>query len=267
MEWFRLYSDMVNNSKVMLMPEQYRWRYIALLCVSSEQKERGTIPDDEEVIFKLRITPDEWTDTLQIFLKRGLVEKGGGTCFVHGWHERQYASDDSKQRVQKYRRSNADVTLHDRYNNDEVTPPETDTEQIQNRTEKEQKEPAFFSPEHKATEQLKIISAEFNLDLEREIDRRPRAPDIVELVRIAREVFPIMIGTFTGFEAARHSLKWLRQSSWHSTKGFDRLEWLLDVRNRGQKASSNLRQYSGKEGDYARKMAALEAEYAINGSG
>ncbi len=128
MEWLRLYSEILNDSKIMLLPENYRWRYVALLCIASESKERGTIPSDEEVLFKLRISEDEWGATLQAFIQRGLVEKENGVCKIHAWHQRQYTSDDSTPRVQKHRSKTADVADMKRYCNVTVTPPDTDTE-------------------------------------------------------------------------------------------------------------------------------------------
>lgn len=247
MEWFRLYSDMVNNSKVMLMPEKYRWRYIALLCVASEQKERGVVPDDEEVIFKLRITPDEWTDTLQVFLKRGLVEKENEICFIHGWNERQYLSDDSKPRVQKYRRSNATVTAQERYSNDIVTPPEqiqnrTDTEQIQKKEAQE-----ISSDPHKANAvaHLKQLLQKHDPELIKEFDRAPRAPDIEQLIAVAERYGPQMVGDIKGWEAAEKALNWMEQDEFW--KQHASVYWLFDVKGGGKKATANLREFSRKK--------------------
>jgi len=128
MEWLRLYSSILNDSKIMLLPEVLRWRYVGLLCIASESKDRGVIPSDEEVLFKLRISENEWVVTLQTFIDRGLVEKDGGVCRVHGWSKRQYESDDSAPRVQKHRYNKSNVTAQDRYNTVTVTPPDTDTE-------------------------------------------------------------------------------------------------------------------------------------------
>jgi len=144
MEWLRLYSSILNDSKIMLLPEVLRWRYVGLLCIASESKDRGVIPSDEEVLFKLRISEDEWVVTLQTFIDRGLVEKDGGVCRVHGWSKRQYESDDSAPRVQKHRYNKSNVTAQYRYNTVTVTPPDTDTETD---TEADQIQTAPASPD------------------------------------------------------------------------------------------------------------------------
>ena len=90
MEWLRLYSEILNDSKIMLLPETYRWRYVALLCVASEQKERGTIPDDKTVAFKLRISQDEWNNTRQELQHQGLISLNESAKYViNEWSESQ----------------------------------------------------------------------------------------------------------------------------------------------------------------------------------
>jgi hypothetical protein len=147
MEWLRLYSEILNDSKIMLLPEAYRWRYIALLCIASESKERGTIPSDEEVLFKLRISEDEWGVTLQSFIERGLVEKENGACRIHAWGKRQYESDDSAPRVQKHRYNKSNVTAQDRYNTVTVTTPDTDTDTDTDTDQKQTQTPPSSKPE------------------------------------------------------------------------------------------------------------------------
>ena len=45
MKWLRLYHDILNDPKIMMLSEEYRWRYIALLCVVSSNDSRGKLPD------------------------------------------------------------------------------------------------------------------------------------------------------------------------------------------------------------------------------
>lgn len=126
--WLRLYTDILHNSKVQIVTEALRWRYVALLCLQcSDQYEK--MPDDE-VALSLRITLDEWLDTKKTFISRKLLNDDGT---IYGWEKRQYISDlkdpTAAERQKRYRDRNRDNR------NDTVTSrlPEqnrTDTEQI-----------------------------------------------------------------------------------------------------------------------------------------
>lgn len=74
MEWLRLYSGIVDDPKVMLISETLRWRYVALLCVASEEKKNGALPVDKIVAFKLRISEEDWKRTKQELEQYGLIK-------------------------------------------------------------------------------------------------------------------------------------------------------------------------------------------------
>lgn len=129
MQWFRQYAEFSTDPKVQMMPESYQRRLVMLFCMRCKNKE---LIEDEEIIFQLRITAEEWQETKKIFIKRGFIDKDNK---VLNWDKRQYISDlidpTAAERQRRYRNNrNATVT-------DTVTsrPPE----QIQNRTDTEQK--------------------------------------------------------------------------------------------------------------------------------
>lgn len=127
--WFRLYADILHNSKVQIVTEALRWRYVALLCLQCADQYEN-MPDDE-VALSLRITLDEWLDTKKTFISRKLLHDDGS---IYGWEKRQYISDlkdpTAAERQKRYREKNR----NDR--NDTVT--SRLPEQIQNRTDTEQ---------------------------------------------------------------------------------------------------------------------------------
>lgn len=162
MEWFRLYSDILNDPKVMLLEKDSRWDYVTVLCIASENNPRGFLPDDEQVAFKMRVSKEEWKKIKEIFIQRDFLIINNGMLQVHGWDNRQFESDDAATRAKKYRESrldstnqsmNNDAMFIDQSANNDITFTEcssnvqkttvsrahnrTDTEQIQNRTEKE----------------------------------------------------------------------------------------------------------------------------------
>ena len=117
MKWFRLYHEILDDPKVgTLSDEQFRL-WIEILCLASISRDSGNTD--------LTVTETEWklrrnvNETLQELLHRGLVTfqkrfDGKETICVPKWNIRQYQSDTSTPRVQKYRMkrcSNGDETF------------------------------------------------------------------------------------------------------------------------------------------------------------
>jgi hypothetical protein len=121
--WFRLYGEIVHDPKVIILPEALRWRYVALLCLHCNDQFENRPAD--EIALSLRVTLEEWSVTLEEFIRRGLVTKTGK---IHGWEKRQYISDikdsTAAERQKRYR---------ERKRNDRNAPvtsrlPESDTD-------------------------------------------------------------------------------------------------------------------------------------------
>lgn len=122
--WFRLYSEIQDDPKVQMLPENMRWRFIALLCCRCKE-ERLT---DPTVAFLLRLPPSDVQETKFLFIEQGFVDADWN---ILKWEKRQRAFDSSKQRTQQYRRrlvtrhSDAPVTSGDDIDTD--TEGETNT--------------------------------------------------------------------------------------------------------------------------------------------
>ena len=121
--WFRLYAEIANDPKVLVLTEALRWRYVALLCLRCNDQYENT-PDDE-IALALRITEEEWQETKQAFIKRRLLEPDGS---IHSWENRQFISDiqdpTAAERQKRYRdkkRDERNATVTSR-------PPESDTD-------------------------------------------------------------------------------------------------------------------------------------------
>lgn len=121
--WLRLYSEIVNDPKVLLLTEALRWRYVALLCLHCDNKLVGR-PDDE-IAVALRISAEEWSDTRDTLIKRRLLNEDGT---LWGWEKRQYISDikdpTAAERQKRYR----DKQRNDRNGTVTSRPPEADTD-------------------------------------------------------------------------------------------------------------------------------------------
>jgi hypothetical protein len=135
--WFRLYSEIINDAKVQMMPEEMRWRLVGIFCLRCEETLETL--QERQIAFRLRISPAELAETKAVFIENGFVDEHWN---VSNWNARQFISDSSTERVRKHRQALKQVeTLHETVETNEtvtVTPP--DTEQIQNRADSEQKQ-------------------------------------------------------------------------------------------------------------------------------
>ncbi len=126
MQWFRFYSEALNDPKVQsLEPELFK-HWINLLCVSCNNN--GTLPETfQQIAFHLRISDNAAITVIERLHNATLIDRvnGGVNGYryaIHGWEKRQYKSDTSTERVKRFRGVSRNVT---------VTPPEQIQKQIQ----------------------------------------------------------------------------------------------------------------------------------------
>jgi len=123
--WFRLDDDVINDPKILLLPEAMRWVWVAFLCIAS--KNNGVLPAIEIVALSLRVKPVKAAEYLTRLVTAGLIDRTETGFAPHNWNGRQYKSDVSTERVKRFRNGQRNVS---------ETSPETETE---THTETEQK--------------------------------------------------------------------------------------------------------------------------------
>lgn len=158
MKWFRMYHDIIHDTKFLMMSEAEQLLWIKLLCLASKSDRRGFVTlNDDEVCFTLRLSPEVWRQAKDKFRVKGLIDfDSTGAIAICAWNEDQYESDSAAERMKRYRKNkkeasplrNAPVT---------VTPPDTDTEQKQKQKQKQ---------------------SDFSLTLTRPRDEHAALPDI-----------------------------------------------------------------------------------------
>lgn len=102
--WFRLYGEIIDDEKLLLLAFEDRWHYIAILACKS----RGLLDKDEDpeltqrkLALKLGLARRELDEVARRLSEVGLVDRH--TLQPTGWDERQFKSDSSTERVAKYR--------------------------------------------------------------------------------------------------------------------------------------------------------------------
>ncbi len=99
--WFRVYDDLVDDPKVQRLPPALFKHLINVWCIAS--KSSGSIPPVDELAFSLRITPQKAAEIICDLKAANLLDCEGETLSPHNWSGRQFLSDVSTDRVQKYR--------------------------------------------------------------------------------------------------------------------------------------------------------------------
>jgi hypothetical protein len=146
MDWLRFHTRTLDNRKAQSLDGNLFKSWVNLLCVARIYD--GTLPEFDEIAFRLRCSLDEAHHIVDDLVSRKLVDRFRDTYSMHDWNEHQYVSDNSTERVRKHRKKQA--------GNVSVTPPEQ--KQIQNRTEAEAPPlPTELRPQTEYPETLAVI--------------------------------------------------------------------------------------------------------------
>lgn len=151
MDWFRFYSDAINDRKFRRIAYETQQPvaavlgiWVIVLSIASESPVRGAL-----LIGPLPVNENDISmaagcnvsETFQKFCETGLVTQVDGIWRVSAWDKRQYASDVSSDRVKAYRervksgqngQNPPNETLQERYTDVSVTPPEYRVQSTEN---------------------------------------------------------------------------------------------------------------------------------------
>lgn len=126
MHWFRLYHRIIDDEKLRLLAFEDRWHFVALCCLKGD----GLLdePDDSlrqrKIAVKLGVQVRELEEIGRRLQEVGLIDE---TLSPVAWDELQYRSDNSNERVKKYREKQKLAKVK-RTGNVSVTAQELDTE-------------------------------------------------------------------------------------------------------------------------------------------
>ena len=126
MQWFRLYHRIVDDEKLRLLAFEDRWHFVALCCLKGD----GLLdePDDSlrqrKIAVKLGVQVRELEEIGRRLQEVGLIDESLSPV---AWDELQYRSDNSSERVKKYREKQK-RNASKRVSNVSVTVQDTDTD-------------------------------------------------------------------------------------------------------------------------------------------
>jgi hypothetical protein len=101
--WFRLYSEIVDDDKILMLAFEDRWHYISILCL----KNRNVIDNENDpdklhrkIAIKLGVSPSNLDEIKRRLVDEDLIDSSWNP---NGWNDRQYSSDSSRDRTRKHR--------------------------------------------------------------------------------------------------------------------------------------------------------------------
>lgn len=123
--WFRMYDEVLDDPKVQRLPAPLFKAWVNLLCLAS--KSGGTLPPVADIAFALRVDDEQAQAWIADLCERGLIDADR----PHNWDSRQFVSDNSTERVKRFRQKKAEEAKTVSCNADEtfhVTPPDTESD-------------------------------------------------------------------------------------------------------------------------------------------
>lgn len=118
MNWFRLYTEVLDHPKLQRLPGDLFKFWINLLCLA--RLHNGVLPSIEDIAFRLRCTDSQAEEWMMQLIERKLLDRTSEGVRAHDWDQYQYDSDSSTQRSRKHRQKlqqqdeTVDATLQQR---------------------------------------------------------------------------------------------------------------------------------------------------------
>ena len=137
MDWFRFYTETINDRKLRRLTPAQRWLWVTVLSMARTSPIPGrlllstNVPvTDHDLVDAAAITKKDVQSGIEAFIEQKMIHREGDVYVVTQWDKRQYVSDDSSERVKRFRerKRNIGETLHVTDRNVTETPPDTDTE-------------------------------------------------------------------------------------------------------------------------------------------
>jgi hypothetical protein len=138
LRWFRVYADAFRCPKQLRLTYRQRWFWVCLLSIYTQNGQRTM--SKEDIVLCTNLRSKMVGDYLDALVDARLIDRENQGFKPHNWEIRQYKSDNSTERVKRFRNAPRNVS---------ETPPEQNRAeqiQIQKQSRTEQKERKQDSP-------------------------------------------------------------------------------------------------------------------------
>ncbi|WP_353189107.1 hypothetical protein [Pseudomonas sp.] len=134
MSWFRLYVETMDDPKVMQLDPKVFRAWVICLCLAKEGNAGyGIIPPASVVAFKLHVSESAAAKYMAELVEKQLIDVSGNVSTPHNWNGRQYQSDVSTTRVQRFR--NKQIAVSGNANETFQKPPQSTEYRVQSTEE------------------------------------------------------------------------------------------------------------------------------------
>ena len=100
--WIKLYLELLDDVKLVGLPEAVCWRFVQLLLVAGERDEGGILPPTKQLAWRLRMDQAQLLDDLRVLSEVGVVGRQGERWKVTNFEKRQAAMTEA-ERAARYR--------------------------------------------------------------------------------------------------------------------------------------------------------------------
>lgn len=153
MQWFRVYTDILDDPKIAQMNTKTFKFFIFLCAFVVELNTKGSINiKKDKPIWRFRVRKKVFFDAIRDLIDLNIVTMENGEIYILNWNKRQFRSDDVNERVKRYREKRE--TLH-------VTPPDTDTDTETEKNKKKVKPQAVILPDYFCNNSFKKTFEDF----------------------------------------------------------------------------------------------------------
>lgn len=108
--WFRVYREAAQDPKLQRLPAETFRGWFNCLCIAAGND--GKLPPLADLAFSLRLQEPEAKALIATLIAANLIDETPAGLTPHNWHGRQFKSDSSTARVQKYRSKINGVARH-----------------------------------------------------------------------------------------------------------------------------------------------------------
>jgi hypothetical protein len=127
MQWFRVYTEIIDDPKMAKMDNSTFRVFIYLLAVASDAGNDGKINMTiEDISWRIRIPSDTLILAIKYLSENNIIKTQKNEIIVTNWKKRQFMSDDINARVKRFREKQGNVSCNVSCN---VRDTDTDTEQ------------------------------------------------------------------------------------------------------------------------------------------
>lgn len=183
MQWFRAYAAIIDDDKLRLLAFEDRWHFVALCalkCSGLLDEPLGALRD-RKIAVKMGVQVRELEEISRRLKDVGLVDEN---LNPEKWDDLQFRSDNSTERVKKYREKQRDSGKK-RRGNVSVTAQETDTETERLSSNEDRPSGDGLKPEH-VFEGYQELAKELGLPVPRDF-----TPERRQLVRGRISQYPL----------------------------------------------------------------------------